>query len=86
LAQVYARGHVSVGSVSYICIDFLDAKGNSLTHTIASLPVGETKDWRRLVALDEAPARACFAKISLYVGLQGPEDESLFDDLTVTVF
>lgn len=86
LAQVWARGNVSVGSVSYICIDFLDARGKSISHTIASLPVGETKDWIRLAALDEAPEGSCFSRISLYVGLQGPGDESFFDDLTVTVF
>lgn len=86
LAQVYARGNVSVGSVSYLGIEFLDAKGKLISLTSASLPVGKTEDWRKLVAAGEAPARTDSVRICLYVGLQGPGDESFFDDLTVTVF
>ena len=86
LAQVQARGVVSCGSVSYLALEFFDEDQKTLGRTIASLPVGKTKDWRRLVALAEAPERSRFVRLCLYVGLQGPGDVSFFDDLTASVF
>lgn len=86
LAKVFARGTVSCGSVSYLCIEFLGKNQRKLSRTLESLPVGATPDWRRLVALGEAPEGAVQARVSLYVGLQGEDDVSFFDDLTVSVF
>lgn len=86
VAQVQARGVVSCGSVSYLGIEFFDENQKSLGRTQASLPVGETKNWRKLIALAEAPARSRAVRICLYVGLQGPGDVSFFDDLTASVF
>ena len=85
LAQVFARGSVSCGSVSYIDAEFFDAAGKSLGRATDSLPVGNTPEWRRLVALATAPAGAAYADVSIYVGLQGEGDETFFDDLTVSV-
>lgn len=86
LAQVFARGRVSCGSVSYVDAEFFDASGKSLARSTDSLPVGDTPEWRRLVALATAPAGAVYADVSVYVGLQGEGDETFFDDLTVSVF
>lgn len=86
LVQAQARGIVSCGSVAFIEIDFLDGNRKTLSRAVASLPVGETADWRKLIALGEAPARSRFVELRLYVGLQGPGDVAFFDDLTVTVF
>lgn len=86
LAQVFARGNVSCGSTSYVGVAFFDAEGKALGSTAEMLPVGKNPEWRRLVALGEAPAGAARAHVKLYVGLQGEDDETFFDDLTVTVF
>ena len=86
LAQVFARGKVSCGSLSEIRIGFFDARGNALADTGEALPAGTALAWRRLAALGDAPPRAAFAVVMLYVGLQGPGDETFFDDLTVSIF
>lgn len=86
LAQVFARGKVSCGSLSEIRIGFFDARGNALSDTGEALPVGTTPEWRRLAALDEAPPRSAFAVVMICVGLQGPGDETFFDDLTIHIF
>lgn len=86
LAQVFARGNVSCGSASFIAVTFFDAAGKRLSRSAEALPVGKNPEWRRLVALGEAPAGAATASVRIYVGLQGEGDETFFDDLTVTVF
>lgn len=87
LAQVFARGKVSCGSVSYVEIEFFGARGNKLGDSfVCSLPVGETRDWTRLVALGEAPVGARTARVTLFVGLQAPGDETFFDDFSASVF
>ena len=86
LAQVFARGKVSCGSLSEIRVGFFDMRGNALADTGEALPVGTTPEWRRLAALDEAPPRSAFAVVMICVGLQGPGDETFFDDLTIHIF
>lgn len=86
LAQVFARGNVSCGAVTCVRTEFFDVHDRSLSRVTESLPVGNAKDWRRLIAFGVAPAGAAYANVSLYVGLQGKGDEAFFDDLTVSVF
>ena len=87
LVQVFARGNVSCGAVTYVKTEFFDARDNKvLSRTSEALPVGNTEAWRELVVLGTAPAGAAYANVSLCVGLQGEGDEAFFDDLTVSVF
>lgn len=86
LAQVFARGNVSVGSISSLLVEFFDAKGKRLAKASCILPVGETKDWTRLVSLGEAPAGTATAEVSICAALQGDGDETFYDDFSVSVF
>lgn len=86
LAQVFARGNVSCGAMSGVSVEFFDARGKSLARTAETLPVGKTAEWRRLVALGEAPRGAVSATVAVAVALQGEGDETFFDDLTISVF
>jgi len=86
LAQVFARGTVSVGSISSLLIEFFDGNGKCLGRSSCILPVGETRDWTRLVSLGEAPAGTASATVSICATLQGDGDETFYDDFSVSIF
>lgn len=86
VARIFARGNVSCGSASYLGVLFFDAQGKRIVTKIDSLPVGENPDWRVLCVAEEVPANAVSAAVSVYVGLQGPNDFTCFDDLTTSVY
>ena len=86
LAQVYARGNVSCGAISALELEFFGANGKALLRTSDALFVGKTQNWRRLIALGEAPAGTRGVRVHLYVGDQAEEDETFFDDFSLTHF